>query len=64
MVPSTEKCKITTCAPLKIVLTEHQDHLLLQHMKKMLVDSSKNKNIAHFQVGYIYLPGIKQQRKF
>ena len=34
VVTSSKKCKITTCIPLKTVLTENQDCLLLQNIAK------------------------------
>ena len=57
--------KVSIFVSLKLLLTEHLELFILQLMsKRMLMDSNNNKKMAHFQVGYILYPDLKQKRTF
>ena len=56
-----QRQKVSIFMPLKSLLTEHLDLFIIQHMsKRMLVDSSENKKMTHFQVGYISYTDLKK----
>ena len=59
---SSQKWKVNTLLPLKNVLIEQQDCLLLWHMDKKIVMDGTKKNVSKFQSGYMSLPSLKQHR--
>ena len=60
LVPLFQICMVSTCVPLIILLTDHQDKLALQQMEKF--NRFKwGEEMSQFKVGYINFAGIKQQ---
>ena len=60
LVPLFQICMVSTCVPLIILLTDHQDKLALQQIEKF--NRFKwGEEMSQFKVGYIIFTGIKQQ---
>ena len=55
-----QKCAVTTCVPIKDLLTLHLDRMPLFHVEfQTLIDTKSNNKIFQFQVRYICLTYLK-----
>ena len=51
--PSNTRFYFSTSVLFKILITQHQDRLILRHMKKMICDPVKKKAMHQIYVGYM-----------
>ena len=61
---SSGKRKVCTSVPLQTLFSSN-DHLPYRHMAdNMVIDIALNKMITQFQLGYISVPALKQNKSF
>ena len=64
VLPSSEKWKVSTCVPLKKYYIDIKIVFHFKKRQKQVMDATENKKVAQFQSGYVYFPGLEQQKTF